>query len=399
MLDEEFVEMPECDNCGAEIDEDDVFNSIDEEKLCGDCIAICDNCNDIHSINYSMVNVDQEYWCEACADDHAAYCASCNEYTNDRGTAWVYDRGETWCETCLMDYAVYCEECDNYYANGCPDCDISQSVHDWSYKPDPIFHSVDKDERMFFGIEVEMEAQDMTTLNMAAEYAANRLEEDDLAYLKRDGSLDEGFELVTHPMSFEYYRDYAETLWGTIETLRTKYYMRSWDTRTCGLHIHISRTGFTSGAHMHRFMNLVYTLQDLFEILAGRSSSRWASFEDVRVGKITDSGQAVYWKSFAKKINEGRNTDRYTAINCQNQHTLEMRIFKGTLNRDTIMAQISLAHASVEYTRNMSVHDIANGALDIVPFAKYIYSMPYPELHERLNKALTKLNINIHAGV
>jgi hypothetical protein len=388
MQDEEEVDtLIECENCGGEMDEGDTFTTSDGDIICGDCMTICDNCNDIHnSSTDDMYWVEGGQWCQDCAENHAEYCHSCNEYTTD-GSAYVEDRNETWCISCLENYAAFCESCDSYYASGCDDCDVA-SVHDWSYKPDPIFHSTDSSERLFFGIEVEMEADNRGYLQDASEYASIRLEREELAYLKRDGSLDEGFELVTHPISFDYYRDHADVLWDTLDTLRRTYNMKSWDTRTCGLHIHISRTGFTSGAHMHRFMNLVYTLQPLFESLAGRSSSRWASFEDVRVGKMIQ-GHATYYKSFAKKILNGRTTDRYTAINAQNQHTLEMRIFKGSMRKDTIMAQISLAHASVEYTRNLSIHDIKDGALDMASFVKYVYSQPYPELHERLTKVLT----------
>jgi hypothetical protein len=205
-----------------------------------------------------------------------------------------------------------------------------------------------------------------------------------VAYLKNDGSLNQGMELVTHPMSYDFYTNYAEILWSTVEQLRTNYHMRSGDTSTCGIHIHISRTGFSGGAHMHRFLNLVYSNERLFSKLAGRHSDRWAKFDDVQRWDNDGNG----YKSFKRKLEDGRSTDRYSAVNTQNQHTLEMRIFKGSMLKDTIMAHLGLAHASVEYTRGLSVRDIANGALDPANFIAYLreHEDMYKATVERLDR-------------
>jgi hypothetical protein len=222
----------------------------------------------------------------------------------------------------------------------------------------------------------------------------------ELAYLKNDGSLNCGFEIVTHPMSHDYYMNEADVLWDTLEELRTKYDMKSWATRTCGLHIHISRTGFNGGAHMHRFLNLVYSNQAFYELLAGRSSSQWSKFDDVDTAVPNGHDEAGYtqWKrvrSFKNKIDSGRNTDRYSAVNTQNRATLEMRIFKGTINSGKVKSQINLAHASVEYTRTLTVKDVRDGALKAEQFAQYIMAHAdiYPELVARLDKQYTQVAV------
>jgi hypothetical protein len=124
--------------------------------------------------------------------------------------------------------------------------------------------TVPKNERLFFGIEIEVEARD--NLRESAEYA-HQLESMDLAYLKHDGSLNNGFEIVTHPMSHDFFKNEATRL--LCSNGRSAYQegirVKSWDTRTCGLHIHISRTGFNGGAHMHRFLNLVYTNPEFYQ--------------------------------------------------------------------------------------------------------------------------------------
>jgi len=232
-------------------------------------------------------------------------------------------------------------------------------------------------------------------INEASEYAY-QLEALELAYLKHDGSISNGFELVTHPMSHDFYKNQATELFDVLEGLRSNYNASSWGTNRCGVHIHISRTGFNGGAHMHRFLNLIYSNQDFYEALAGRSSSRWAKFDDVERGGglAEDENGRLYrtkaYRSFKDKINSGRHTDRYSAVNTQNHATLEMRIFRGTTKGMTIKSHIDLAHASVEYTRIMSISQVKEGSLTTDSFMKYIESHAdlYPELNERMSRLI-----------
>jgi hypothetical protein len=228
----------------------------------------------------------------------------------------------------------------------------------------------------------------------------------DLAYLKHDGSLNSGFEIVTHPMSHDFFKHEAGDFFAVLEALRTQSGIRvkSWDTRTCGLHIHISRTGFNGGAHMHRFLNLVYSNPEFYSTLAGRTSDQWAKFTDIyqREYARNAEGERIYHddgtgyeittkRTFMHKLDRNRNSDRYSAVNTNNRETLEMRIFRGTVNGDTIKAQLDLAHASVEYTRTLTVQDIQQGALSADLFMWYIFQHEelYPELSARIDKLIT----------
>jgi hypothetical protein len=226
----------------------------------------------------------------------------------------------------------------------------------------------------------------------------------DLAYLKHDGSLNNGFEIVTHPMSHDFFKNEASDFFAVMEGLRSQSGIRvkSWDTSTCGLHIHISRTGFSGGAHMHRFLNLVYSNPDFYSTLAGRSSDQWAKFTDIyqreykrdangeRIFNLDNGYEITSKRTFMHKLQPDRNSDRYSAVNTNNRETLEMRIFRGTVNGETIKAQLDLAHASVEYTRTLTVQDVRNGNLSADRFMLYIINNCelYPELHSRINKLI-----------
>lgn len=387
-----------CASCTAEVSEDDAYYiSHSNDVSCSECKVICERCDDTGWQNDDWYYVDQsEMWCQSCMESHANYCDDCNEY-HTGSSYYTEDTNSSYCENCIGN-AYFCEDCDAYYTNGCDDHsgDDARVIHDYSYRPDPIFHSTDKEERLFFGLEIEVEAS--RNRSESAEYAS-RLEGYDLAYLKSDGSLNCGFEIVTHPMTHDFYKNEANELWDTLEALRSRAGIRvkAWDATTTGLHIHISRTGFTGGAHMHRFLRLVYDNQTLYEAIAGRSSSRWAKFDDAQTDYVSEDEEGTrQWKSrrnLKSKLDNARNSDRYSAVNTQNHATLEMRIFRSSVNGDTVKSFIDLAHASVEYTRGLSVRDIRQGALDSDIFMQYIRdkSVLYPELNARLAKVANQL--------
>ena len=399
-----------CSVCTTENDVDDLITTEYDSLVCGDCVTTCERCDSVGSINDSFHTVDgNDIWCESCTERRAHWCERCEEY--DSGSSfYISDRQESWCEGCADAAAYWCDDCDEYNADGCDRCsgepvsdDGIRLIHDYSYRPDAIFHSTKDDERLFFGIEIEVEAKD--DLRGSAEYA-QQLEQIDLAYLKHDGSLNEGFEIVTHPMSHDFFKNNAQEFFAIMEGLRSQQGIRvkSWDTRTCGLHIHISRTGFSGGAHMHRFLNLVYSNPDFYSTLAGRTSDQWAKFTDIyqrqyamnsdgdRIPDTFNGGyQIISKRTFMHKLDSRRNSDRYSAVNTLNRETLEMRIFRGSVNSDTIKSQLDLAHASVEYTRNLTVQDVTQGALTSDNFMWYIFEQEllYPELVARIDKLIT----------
>ena len=398
-----------CSVCDTDSNIDDLITTEYDSLVCGDCVVTCERCDSVGSANDCFHTIDgNQIWCESCTERRAYWCERCEGYNSDT-SYYISDRSEHWCQDCSDCNAYWCDDCDEYNADGCDRCsedpvsgDGSRLIHDYSYRPDAIFHSTNKDERLFFGIEIEVEAKD--DLRASAEYA-HQLESMDLAYLKHDGSLNNGFEIVTHPMSHDFFKNEAGDFFAVMEGLRTQQGIRvkSWDTRTCGLHIHISRTGFSGGAHMHRFLNLVYSNPDFYSTLAGRTSDQWAKFTDImRKDYVRDANGERIWsedrgyeivtkRTFKHKLDMDRNSDRYSAVNTLNRETLEMRIFRGSVNGDTIKSQLDLAHASVEYTRNLTVQDVTQGALTSDNFMWYIFQHEalYPELVARIDKCIT----------
>ena len=375
----------ECIACNGElVDTDTTYTTDSGDTVCENCMIACERCDSVITCDDEYNSVGSQIWCQSCLRSDATWCDVCDEYFV--GYAYTAeDSSDNMCERCFENNTTYCEECDSTYVNGCEynheDEDDSRTIHDYSYRPDPIFHSSeDEQTRLYFGIEVETEVRggDYSDRRVAAEYA-QQLEHEGLAYLKSDGSLECGFEIVTHPLSHSYFMNDASTLWNTIGTLKDRYGMMAWGTKTCGLHIHISRNGFSGGSHQHRFLQLVYNNKDFYEVIAGRSSSHWAKFDD---NVDPNTGR----KSLKHKF-ERNGSDRYSAVNTNNRNTLEMRIFRGSLNTRFIKSCIDLAHASVEFTRVMSVPEVREHKLDCINLIQYIRERAelYPSLNQRLN--------------
>ena len=392
-IEDDVNDLISCSICSDEYPEDDIINTLLDDLVCTDCSRICDSCDSIYSINDDFSEVDGFIWCSGCVEEYAHWCDREEEYTR-ADTYYIQDRGESWCSHCADNYATWCEECDDYNESGCAGAcsedvvDGERVVHDYSYRPDPIFHSTDDNSRLFFGMEIEVEAESYDTRREAAQYAYSILEQQNsLAYLKNDGSLNCGFEVVTHPMTYDFFMNEAQEFWETIDALKHQFNMKSWSTRTCGLHIHISRSGFNGPAHTHRFLNLIYSNQAFYQEMAGRSASSWAKFDDATK---YDAANNKWVKSYAHKVADPTtiNTDRYSAVNTNNRATLEMRIFKGSINTTNVRGALGLAHASVEYTRTMSLQEVKDGSLTTAKLIDYINSKPelYADVITRMGK-------------
>lgn len=366
---------------------------IGDEWYCWSCATQCERCND-GVRNDDTHTVDNESWCEHCWENYSNYCEWCSESTASDIT-YVHDNA--YCESCYNDNCYWCDECDEAQTNddpcGCDSddddrhvsgcqCRSRNGVHDYRCKPEAIFRGSNK-HNMYLGFELEMEYKDSDKLLNASQYANTTL--DTIAYMKHDGSINNGFELVTHPHTHNYYRDNSKVLWDTIDRLRTQYGARSWDTDTCGLHIHLSRAGFSSGAHLHRFIAFVYHNAPHMMKFAGRKT-RFARFNDVYT--FDEYDRPIFSIKHKTGHPNSFSSERYSAVNTQNENTIELRFFRGTMNTSGVLSALDLAQAMVEYTRELRLDDVKLGALQWEWFADYVVSNNglYPDLYSRLDK-------------
>jgi hypothetical protein len=327
-------------------------------------------------------------YCEPCGEAYMdsyggssefGYCNACESSVLSDDMRY-YD-GEHYCDSCYNDNVYDCSNCgDLRWSGDDHDCDEDDAlIHDHSYRPSPFFFGTGK---YHFGFELEVESRGRGRYD-GATIVQNAMGAH--AYLKEDGSLNDGFEIVTHPHTLDKYQ--TEFDWSVLSRLQNEGY-RSWNTSTCGLHVHVSRTAFGDGnpweyganraevsrrilkrqSHELRFMKLIYDNQRQVERIAGRSSSRFASF--------SDKGNLV------RKVKDGEQENgRYSAINTENDDTIEVRVFKGSLRKERVLSAVEFVHASVEYTRDVKITS-SNHALSWIKFTGYVAANAgmYPNL-------------------
>lgn len=376
--------MYACSTCGWETSNRNNLSEIDESLYCDTCSRLCDRCSDRTGDDFYYIEGIEESWCESCAMDYSTYCDRCDARYDDNRVSFytLNDTDESMCEYCASNNYSWCDDHNAYYDDECYECgsDPRSNINDYSYKPDPEFIGTDK-HNLYFGIEVETEVWgDLGE-------AARAIGMETSFYLKNDSSIGantrrKGFEVVSHPHTLDAWMTPDNPMIRYLEDIRRNFTARSWDAESsCGLHIHISRAGFGSGAHTHRFLSLVYSNAIEMSKLGGRKGSSYAKFSDVY--KFDDYGRP--YRDFRDKIHNHRMTERYSAVNTLNRETIELRWFQGTLKRDGILANIQLAHAMVEYTRYLTVAQVREGALRWDRFAHWVTSMgTYPQLADKI---------------
>lgn len=249
---------------------------------------------------------------------------------------------------------VYYWESDGEY-HFSPEEDES-IIENYSYRPYPQFKHC-KNENIkntpFYGIELEVENK---SNKLSRSDMAERLQNSHL-YFKSDGSLQDGFEIVTHPLSFNWIYEHISDFEWMLNELKTNGF-NSYDANTCGMHIHISKKSFGTW-QLFRFIKFFNEYKEFIVTISQRKVEqlkKWASIED-------ESESELIYK--AKK--KCGNSSRYCAINLQNSATIEIRIFRGTLNFQSFMKNIEFVDALFNYTKD-------SNNCTLIGFKEYISS-------------------------
>jgi hypothetical protein len=216
----------------------------------------------------------------------------------------------------------------------------SAFINSYSFRPSMKFCSLSNENSNapFFGIELEVERKNSNGLKH--KYMAGMIKHEHW-YFKTDGSLTDGFEIVSHPMTFNYIKQSEKTFSDSLKLLVENGY-NSYDANTCGMHIHISKANFTTW-HLYRFLKFFVENKEFIVSISQRKMEKlqkWANIED-------ENDSSLIYKAKKKDGNE----KRYVAINLQNKATIEIRIFRGTLNLNSFMKNIEFAHSLFMYTK------------------------------------------------
>ncbi|MBQ9042128.1 MAG: amidoligase family protein [Eggerthellaceae bacterium] len=327
------------------------------EGVCPACASEryeeCPECRQLHMRDAFVTLEGGRRICRECAREAAFRCAECGRWFLASEVRHITDhRGNRICEHCRIDWSM-CERCDEWYRNEemhdgnidghslCCRCaaDATRTgVQSYYFKPRPVFHREDgePEDGLLLGVELEMDHGDgdMAAARITEEFGSSWL------YFKNDGSLEDGVELVTHPISPAVMAsEPTRAMWARIREIALEEGLRSHDTRTCGLHVHVNRDYFGEGETAQEMAELkLCALADRFfeplTIFSRRRSEqlhRWA--KRPMLPKTEDC-----WRKRAKNCHDMASCDRYRAVNVTNEATIEFRLFRGTLKTSTLMA-------------------------------------------------------------
>jgi hypothetical protein len=277
---------------------------------------------------------------------------------------WANDGDLHICDSCTSDNYTYSEHQSTYITN--EDWEEEQErLNEEERENDSVIGDYHSSKRILsripssfdtrktpvlMGLELEMEvksgdreehAKDLINALVTAPSG------DRYCAIEEDGSLHSGFELVTGWTGLDVHAKQLQHFKNPIRGLK------SHDTQTCGLHVHICKKGMS----LFHAVKMVLFINDsgnqrLVRSLARRDSSRYSQVKNKKAG--------YEWLKDAKNANnlQHLNADRYEALNFQNARTVEFRMFKGTLRYETMMACLEFTYATWFFCRDTGTNQL-----------------------------------------
>ncbi len=251
-------------------------------------------------------------------------------------------------------------------------------IHSHNYHPSKIRFKASKLQKdkhtpdvLHYGIELEVEDmgimqpngkyQHLMDREQMAQRALQFMGKEDV-YIVHDGSLTAspmgGIEIVSHPMTWEYYRENADRWTELLMKLR-EWGGQAYRPGTAGWHVHMSKGAFTSW-QLYKFIKFFYQKSShnfVVSICQRNGHERYARWHSSDSSKV----------ALTAKRKHNASNDRYSAVNLTNPNTVELRMFRGTLEPLWFHKNMEFCHALFEYSKAVK-------PLDMVPskFVEYI---------------------------
>ena len=184
---------------------------------------------------------------------------------------------------------------------------------------------------------------------------------------EHDGSLNNGFECVTGYTGIDVH---AHAL-AALKDNPFKGKLKSHDTTTCGLHVHIDRANITPlhAYKLNLFVNAKENLTLIHAIARRYNHDRYAAMapkhgdsrvmgdyvrrvrDDLIQRKGVDNRKtrqefSQLMKTRYREVIATANGTRYQAINFSNRNTVEFRLFRGSLKYETVMSCLEFTRAA-----------------------------------------------------
>ncbi len=365
-------EVEYCENCG------DLFwihemETDGETFVCQDCFDDCyERCEDCEKIisrydacySYDLRGYIEGVFCEDCINNNAFYCDYCEKYHPNQCWHVTARDGDTICENAINDgeYGC-CDGCgefstevqyyDELHECYCNDC-YRKNMYIFPYHSYPSDYIIKfsepakRETLLHIGVELEIDGGGLDHDN-----ARDILEDANVAYrynyvAMMDGSLDDGFEIISQPKTLEIHKRY---LWEDIMQKAIDYGYESHNPGTCGLHFHLDRRYFRGVKNYEEKISLlVIQLEDFLKVFSRRKNFHYCRFQEFDKSKKTQLQELSYYKD--------KNIYHTSALNFSGYNTVEMRFCRGTLKYNTLVASLELMQILADIAKFCTFDDI-----------------------------------------
>ena len=360
-----------CSDCGEHMAASEGAYWVNGLRVCQNCFEEsyfqCAICETAYNRDNGTYIEGTGVVCPTCLSRHFVICEHCGDFVNNDDDEFYHmDNGDDLCAGCFENLGSACEDCGYYFYSEqlrenrhgdhvCYRCYDSYSpIGDYHRTRAVKFFSLPTDTtNRYIGFELEVEEKcgDKVT---AAENVLERLREDFIE-CKHDGSLNDGFEIVSQPATYHYHIDvdYAGAFRGLVSDG-----MRSHNPGTCGLHFHVSRVFFGEGETQYtNIAKMIVMLDNLWDDVVKFSRRNYHEINDWARKNPFPQKDTLKQESNSGSVSietlddivDCNSGNRYQAINLTNRQTVEFRFMRGTLREQTFRASMEFVHLFTNY--------------------------------------------------
>ena len=257
---------------------------------------------------------------------------------------------------------------------------FSDLVFNYSHKPQPSIFQYPKNNNLYMGFELEVEQVNEEN-GIKAEAFKNFLKkhyQEQFFYLKEDGSLDSGFEMVSHPFTLSFAKKYFK-LSKILSWLRNNSFEAL---ENCGMHIHINRAYFSEKDLIR--MRIFFSLnQEYLYKLSGREDrdNSYCQYEDLDLDMFLNGEEEDY------------DRDRALNFSTHDHSTIELRLFQSTLDFKRFMSYLEFAEVISLYCKKTTIKDIISKEREEVSWGLFCKWLVKNNKYKKLIKTLEKEDI------
>lgn len=348
-------EYTTCADCGELIFASDATCAEGHGDICDECLVNyrqCADCGETFRLSDLIFVGCDVSLCEVCAERHAEDDGAIGEALADFRTARRQQRHR-------RTTARNSSPCDCVG----PTAEPPTRILSYHSNTPRCFHKLDGEpSETYFGIELEVEVtRPPLSRDDAARCSLDMLNKNINGETRNhwtamgDGSLNNGFELISQPMTAAYFdKEVAPVLVESFKKM-LKLGLRSHQTSTCGLHFHVSRTEISTDTLVNMEIAIDKFQNTLTKISRRRSEhlERWASIYHICRNftnpRNSDTARRIYEDEKEHTYYDSAH-DRYHSLNFCNEDTVEFRTCRGTLKFSSFMGCFHFFRFLIDWT-------------------------------------------------